>query len=140
MRRGLLGKSALQILHIVISSSLAVCVCVCPYVSFCVNVCYQVAKILKKSSIWIPTFLVEWRKSPTSTPLPRPSRSKSVLAFSNFANTSQTVRDSGIHCCCHQIGSRLFAMKKATANVVHHDLDRHFQGHTISGNIKYAIS
>ena len=44
--RQLLGKSALQILPIVITP-VSRCVCVCMYVySFCVNVCCWIAKLL----------------------------------------------------------------------------------------------
>ena len=74
-----LGKSARQILLIVIipvthGVCKCVCVCVCVYIHIVfVNVCCQVTTILKNSPICIRTFLVEWRKSRSSTPWPWPS-------------------------------------------------------------------
>ena len=36
------------------------------------------------------------------------------------------------HYNCHHIGSQVFAIKWLTANVVHHDVDLHFQAHEFS--------
>ena len=86
-----LGKSALQILPIVItpvSRSARMCVCVCLSL-FYIRICSQETKILKKSTILIRTFLVEWHKSRFSTPWPWPSFARSkFLPYSSYENIS----------------------------------------------------
>ena len=98
------------------------CVRVCVCVQVCINVCCRTAKILKKSPIWNQAL---HRSRFSSWPWPSFQGQPLGIWFSmrisrKLWEMKQTLLlpSDWKSCICHQM-----------ANVVHLDLDLHFQGH-----------
>ena len=132
-----------------------VCVCMCVYVCMCVRVYPVCLKYVPRSpKFWKKyhhNFSVEWRKYSFSSPWPGPSFAKSNFGIL-FALRKSRKRweiakiflfpSNRKLSCCHQCEcytswpwptiSRLRILKceyLQNANVVHHDLDLHYQSH-----------
>ena len=114
--------------------SVCMCLRVCVCVTFLVNLCCNVSKILTKSTIWTPIFPVEWRKSRSSSwTLPSFSRSK-LCHFIILANILQMVWDRANITIAIRYEVRYLPSNGAIVNVVLRYLDLYLQGDKIYGN------
>ena len=103
------------------------CLLLC--VSFCTSMCCRVAKIMKNNQLYeFKHFQSKWRKSLASTAWPLPSFSKSKLCdffllwiSCKLWELAQTLLLSW--------DMKYLPSNGTTVNVIHRDLDLHFQGH-----------
>ena len=94
---------------------------------FCVDLCCGVAI---KNHILIRTFLVEWRKSRSSSHF----KSQNCWHFIILSNISQMVRDRAHIAIVVRQEVRYQPSNGPSANIVQHNLDLWFKYHTISEN------